>query len=125
MNTDPKPVLWNRNRKRRNRNFLPCGTETVTRQKVFVFLHFDFLHLTFFSFTFYNKCVDTYNLFPCETAYYVKRKQIFKEKFAFYGMIWSWNRNRNRNFPKVGTGTITFSKVGTGTITFRKSEPDP
>ncbi len=23
-------VFWNRNRKRRNRNFLPCGTGTVT-----------------------------------------------------------------------------------------------
>jgi hypothetical protein len=45
---------------------------------------FDYLHLTFFSFTFYNKFVDIYNLFPCKTAYYVKRKQIFKEKFAFY-----------------------------------------
>ena len=24
-------VLWNRNRNHRNRNFLPCGTGTVTR----------------------------------------------------------------------------------------------
>ncbi len=30
--------------------------------------------------------VNIYNLFPCITAYYVKRKQIFKEKFAFYGL---------------------------------------
>jgi len=29
--------------------------------------------------------VDIHNLFPCKTAYYVKRKQIFKDKFAFYG----------------------------------------
>jgi hypothetical protein len=28
------PVLWNRNRNRRNRNFLPCGTGTLTRKKV-------------------------------------------------------------------------------------------
>jgi hypothetical protein len=42
--------------------------------------------LTFFSFTFYNKIVDIYNLFTCKTAYYVKRKQIFLEKFAFYGI---------------------------------------
>ncbi len=27
---------------------------------------------------------DIYNLFPCKTAYYVNRKQIFLEKFAFY-----------------------------------------
>jgi hypothetical protein len=46
---------------------------------------FDYLHLTLFSFTFYNKFVDIYNLFPCKTAYYVKRK-IFLEKFAFYGI---------------------------------------
>ncbi len=39
-----------------------------------------------FFFTFYNKFVDFYNLFPCKTAYYVKRKHIFKEKFAFYGI---------------------------------------
>jgi hypothetical protein len=70
------PVLWNRNR--RHRNFLPCGTGTVTCQKVgtgtvinylrfrirsklvsqkFSQTHskncvFDFLNLTFFSFTF-------------------------------------------------------------------------
>jgi len=29
-----KVVLWNRNRNRRNRNFLPCVTGTVTCQKV-------------------------------------------------------------------------------------------
>jgi hypothetical protein len=42
--------------------------------------------MTFFSFTFYNKFVDIYNLFPCKTAYYVKKKQFFLEKFAFYGI---------------------------------------
>ncbi len=55
----------------------------------------------FFSFTFYNKFVDIYNLFPCKTAYYVKRKQILKKNLL----------------SKVGPGT--------GTITFQKSEPEP
>jgi hypothetical protein len=42
---------------------------------------FDFLHSTFiFSFTFYN---ETCKFFPCKTAYFVKRKHILKEKFAF------------------------------------------
>jgi hypothetical protein len=60
----------------RNLNFLPCGTGTVTCQKVgtgtVIKWHhkrshkhtvsncvFDFLHLTFFSFTFYNTFEET------------------------------------------------------------------
>ncbi len=78
-----------------------------------------------FSFTFYNKFVEIYQLFPCKTAYYIKRQKkipkLFWKNLLFMVQIWSWNRNRtrNRNFSKVGTGTgtITFSKVGTGTGT--------
>jgi hypothetical protein len=77
-----------------------------------------------FSFTFYNKFVEIYNLFPCKTAYYVKRQNKF-EKFTLCGLdmelepelFKSRNRNRNYSFSKVGTGT--------GTITFQKSEPEP
>jgi hypothetical protein len=50
---------------------------------------FDYLHLKFFSFTFYNEFVEIYKLFPCKTAYYVKRLKNSKnilEKFAFYGL---------------------------------------
>ncbi len=43
-----------------------------------------------FSFTFYNKFVEIYKLFPCKTAYYVKRPKNFQfffvEKFSFYGL---------------------------------------
>ncbi len=40
------------------------------------FYVFGFLPLTSFSFTFYNKFVEIYKLFPCKTAYWVKRQKI-------------------------------------------------
>jgi hypothetical protein len=98
------PALWNRNR--RNRNFLTSGTGigtvinygygTGTRYNIMYLMTFI---LKNFSFTFYNKFFEIYQLFPCKTAYYVKRS-------------WNPNQNRNRNFSKVGTGT--------GTVIFQK-----
>ncbi len=68
------------------------------------------------------------DLFPCKTAYYVKMKQIFKEKLAFYGidldlepepepeLFKSRNRNRNHNLFKSRNRNHNFSKVGTRTV---------
>jgi hypothetical protein len=44
--------------------------------------------INIFSFTFYNKFVEIYKLFPCKTAYKVKRQfsNIFFEKICFYGL---------------------------------------
>jgi len=67
---------------------------------------FDYLHLKIFSFTLYNKFVDIYKLFPCKTAYYVKRERNFLRKICFL-----WYR--------YGADT------GTGTVTFQKKEPEP
>jgi hypothetical protein len=42
-----------------------------------------------FLITFYNEIVEIYKLFPCKTAYDVKRQKnlhIFLTKFAFYGL---------------------------------------
>jgi hypothetical protein len=85
-----------------------------------------------FSLTFYNKFVEIYKLFPCKTAYYVKRQKNFQNFFFiifFSGLDMELEPepepqlfkigNRNHNFSKVGTAT------GTGTITFQKSEPEP
>jgi hypothetical protein len=52
-------------------------------------MYCDYLHLNFFSITFYNIFVEIYKLFPCKTAYYVKRQKKTKnilEKFALYGL---------------------------------------
>ncbi len=67
--------------KSRNRN-----RNSVPERELDINYVFDYLQLTFCSFTFYNKFVNIYNLSPCKKADYVKRKQIFKEKFAFYGI---------------------------------------
>jgi hypothetical protein len=72
---EPKPEPW-----------LVKKSEPEPEPELDIKLWIWFPSLSIFSFTFYNKFVDIYNLFACKTAYYVKRKQIFKEKFAFYGI---------------------------------------
>ncbi len=68
-------ALWNRNRsllksRNRNRNSLQFRNRNWIQNYVF-----DYLYLNLFSFTFYNKFVEIYKLFPCKTAYFVKRKK--------------------------------------------------
>jgi hypothetical protein len=88
VDPDPNPlvsVFW---------DFCGTGTGTVTnygsgtgtRYKI---KYFDYLHLNFFPLTFYNKFVEINKLFPCKTAYYIKRQKNFKnilKKFVFYGL---------------------------------------
>jgi hypothetical protein len=62
----------------------------------------------FFSFIFYNKFVEIYKLYPCKTAFYVKRQKKFQNFFGKICFLWS------RYGAGTGTGT------GTGTVTFQK-----
>ncbi len=55
--------------------------------------------------------MEIYELFPCKTAYYVKRQKNSKIIFEKLGFLWSRYR--------AGTGT------GTGNATFQKQEPEP
>jgi hypothetical protein len=60
--------------------------------------------------------VEICKLFPCKTAYYVKRQkkfQILFEKFAFYGIDMELEPERNSNCSKVRTGTIAVQKSET------------
>ncbi len=136
------PVLWNRNRNPRNRNFLPCGTGTETvinygSGTVIKWYHksshkhtvnnclFYFLHLTLFSFTFYKKFDETYKKIFLSKSLECKKARFFQKKIFKILIVPSRIQGQKTPDPGSTAKNVTFLNLNNCNLLISSWKNDP
>ncbi len=115
-----RPVLYNRNRNHRNRNFLPCGTGTGTIGTVTGTIGTGTIGTVTGTIGTETGTIGTVTGTIGTVTFCLVEPEPEPKEPSFFAL---WNRNRNhrdRNFLPCGTGTGTI-----GTVTFCLVEPEP